>query len=106
MCCHVILSLAFSKGAAHTHTHIHTDVAVTVHICLVSLLLKVLVLCGRGFFFHPCVSSTPQLSQLRGRDKSFTLLHALVEQIVLHEPCLATFTQELAEFETVPGGIC
>lgn len=32
------------------------------------------------------------------------MLHALVEQIMLHKPCLATFTQELAEFETVPGG--
>ncbi|XP_074538446.1 uncharacterized protein LOC141799922 [Halichoeres trimaculatus] len=48
------------------------------------------------------LSSLTKLSQLRGRDK-FTLLHALVEQIMLHEPCLATFTQELAEFETVPG---
>ncbi|XP_058499144.1 uncharacterized protein LOC131468658 isoform X2 [Solea solea] len=43
------------------------------------------------------------VSQLRGRDRKFTLLHALVEQIMLHEPCVATFTQELAEFETVPG---
>ncbi|XP_029292542.1 formin-like protein 13 isoform X2 [Cottoperca gobio] len=49
------------------------------------------------------LSSLTKLSQLRGRDKKFTLLHALVEQILLHEPCLATFTQELAEFETVPG---
>ncbi|XP_029993579.1 formin-like protein 13 [Sphaeramia orbicularis] len=49
------------------------------------------------------LSSLPKISQLRGRDKKFTLLHALVEQIMLHEPCLATFTQELAEFETVPG---
>uniref|UniRef100_UPI0037E7538C uncharacterized protein n=1 Tax=Semicossyphus pulcher TaxID=241346 RepID=UPI0037E7538C len=49
------------------------------------------------------LSSLTKLSQLRGRDKAFTLLHALVEQIMLHEPCLATFTQELAEFETVPG---
>lgn len=47
----------------------------------------------------------PQLTQLRGSDKKFTLLNALVEQIMLHEPCLAAFTQELAEFETVPGGI-
>lgn len=47
-----------------------------------------------------------QLSQLRGRDKNFTLLHALLEQIMLQEPGLATFTQDLAEFETVPGGIC
>ncbi|XP_034550783.1 formin-like protein 13 [Notolabrus celidotus] len=49
------------------------------------------------------LSSLTKLPQLRGREKEFTLLHALVEQIMLHEPCLATFTQELAEFETVPG---
>ncbi|XP_044067459.1 formin-like protein 13 [Siniperca chuatsi] len=49
------------------------------------------------------LSSLTKLSQLRGKDKKFTLLHALVEQIMLHEPCLATFTQELAEFETVLG---
>ncbi|KAK2897209.1 uncharacterized protein [Channa argus] len=49
------------------------------------------------------LSSLTKLSQLRGRDKKFTLLNALVEQIMLHEPCLATFTQDLAEFETVPG---
>ncbi|XP_028265570.1 formin-like protein 13 [Parambassis ranga] len=49
------------------------------------------------------LSSLTKLSQLRGRDRRFTLLHALVEQIMLQEPCLATFTQELAEFETVPG---
>ncbi|MED6235582.1 hypothetical protein ATANTOWER_029494 [Ataeniobius toweri] len=47
--------------------------------------------------------SLTKLSQLRGRDKNFTLLHALLEQIMLHEPGLATFTQDLAEFETVPG---
>lgn len=45
-----------------------------------------------------------QLSQLRGNDRKFTLLHALVEQIMLREPRLATFFLELAEFETVPGG--
>ncbi|XP_022618790.1 formin-like protein 13 [Seriola dumerili] len=49
------------------------------------------------------LSSLTKLAQLRGRDRKFTLLHALVEQIMLHEPCLATFTEELAEFETVPG---
>ncbi|XP_068191975.1 uncharacterized protein [Antennarius striatus] len=49
------------------------------------------------------LSSLAKLSQLRGRDTKFTLLHALVEQIMLHEAWLATFTQELAEFETVPG---
>ncbi|XP_017274741.1 formin-like protein 13 [Kryptolebias marmoratus] len=49
------------------------------------------------------LSSLTKLSQLRGRDKHFTLLHALVEQIMLHEPGLAVFTEELAEFETVPG---
>lgn len=59
------------------------------------------------YAISPCapVSFHRQLSQLRGRDRNFTLLHALVEQIMLHEPHLATFTQELAEFETVPGGI-
>lgn len=54
---------------------------------------------AKGF----CLSSLTKLPQLRGKDKSFTLLHALVEQIMLHEPRLASFTQELAEFETVPG---
>uniref|UniRef100_A0A8C7ZJJ7 Uncharacterized protein n=1 Tax=Oryzias sinensis TaxID=183150 RepID=A0A8C7ZJJ7_9TELE len=49
------------------------------------------------------LSSLTKLSQLRGKNMKFTLLHALVEQIMLHEPCLASFTQELAEFETVPG---
>uniref|UniRef100_A0A3Q3K036 FH2 domain-containing protein n=1 Tax=Monopterus albus TaxID=43700 RepID=A0A3Q3K036_MONAL len=49
------------------------------------------------------LSSLTKLSQLRGRDKKVTLLHALVEQIMLHELCLATFMQDLAEFETVPG---
>ncbi|KAL4593351.1 formin-like protein 13, partial [Arapaima gigas] len=43
------------------------------------------------------------LSQLRGKDRKFTLLHALVEQVRLHDPHAATFFQELAEFETVPG---
>ncbi|XP_029574671.1 protein diaphanous homolog 1 [Salmo trutta] len=49
------------------------------------------------------LSSLTKLSQLRGIDRKFTLLHALVEQIMLHEPGLATFPQELTEFETVPG---
>ncbi|KAM9855766.1 uncharacterized protein ACBR49_001938 isoform 2-T2 [Aulostomus maculatus] len=49
------------------------------------------------------LSSLAKLSQLRGGDRKFTLLHALVEQIMLHEPRLAAFTHELAEFETVPG---
>ncbi|XP_029689279.1 formin-like protein 13 [Takifugu rubripes] len=49
------------------------------------------------------LSSLTKLSQLRGRDRGFTLLHAVVEQIILHEPSLAAFTQELAEFETIPG---
>ncbi|KAM9343539.1 uncharacterized protein KZ484_016015 [Pholidichthys leucotaenia] len=49
------------------------------------------------------LSSLTKLMQFRGRDKKFTLLHALVEQIMLHEPGLVSFTQELAEFETVPG---
>lgn len=62
--------------------------------------------CHISVFFLSIFSLRPQLSQLRGRDRKFTLLHALVEQIMLHEPCLAAFTEELAEFETVPGGIC
>ncbi|XP_037335544.2 uncharacterized protein LOC119222776 isoform X1 [Pungitius pungitius] len=49
------------------------------------------------------LSSLTNLTQLRGTDRKFTLLHALVEQIMLHEPSLTAFTQELAEFETVPG---
>ncbi|XP_076023244.1 uncharacterized protein LOC143013485 [Genypterus blacodes] len=49
------------------------------------------------------LSSLTKLSLFRGRDKRSTLLHALVEQILMHDSCLATFTQELAEFETVPG---
>ncbi|XP_023690697.1 uncharacterized protein [Paramormyrops kingsleyae] len=44
-----------------------------------------------------------KLSQLRGKDRKFTLMHALVEQIRLHGPQVAMFFQELAEFETVPG---
>ncbi|XP_033987624.1 protein diaphanous homolog 3-like [Trematomus bernacchii] len=49
------------------------------------------------------LSSLTKLSQLRGNDRKFTLLHALVEQIMLLEPSLAAFTEDLAEFETVPG---
>ena len=37
-------------------------------------------------------------------DRHITLLHALAEQIMLHDPGLATFPSELAEFDTVPGG--
>ncbi|XP_039575052.1 formin-F-like [Passer montanus] len=48
------------------------------------------------------LSSLAKLSLLRGRDRTFTLLHALVEQILLHQPELATFPQELTEFEAVP----
>lgn len=51
-----------------------------------------------------CFCALLQLPLLRGRDRSFTLLHALVEQILLHQPELATFPQELAEFEAVPDG--
>ncbi|XP_041334337.1 formin-like protein 13 [Pyrgilauda ruficollis] len=53
---------------------------------------------ARGFR----LSSLAKLSLLRGRDRTFTLLHALVEQILLHQPELATFPQELTEFEAVP----
>lgn len=31
-------------------------------------------------------------------------MHALVEQILLQEPDLAKFFQELTEFEAFPGG--
>nr|XP_006129464.1 formin-I-like isoform X1 [Pelodiscus sinensis]XP_025043699.1 formin-I-like isoform X1 [Pelodiscus sinensis]XP_025043700.1 formin-I-like isoform X1 [Pelodiscus sinensis]XP_025043701.1 formin-I-like isoform X1 [Pelodiscus sinensis]XP_025043702.1 formin-I-like isoform X1 [Pelodiscus sinensis] len=49
------------------------------------------------------LSSLTKLSLLRGKEKKITLLHALVEQIFLHEPDLAKFSQELTEFEAVPG---
>ncbi|XP_077583391.1 uncharacterized protein LOC144203698 [Stigmatopora nigra] len=49
------------------------------------------------------LSSLAKLSQLRGQERTFTLLHALVEQIMFREPVLANFTNELAEFEAVPG---
>ncbi|XP_005162511.3 uncharacterized protein isoform X2 [Danio rerio] len=49
------------------------------------------------------LSSLTKISQLRGNNRKFTLLHALVEQIMLRDPRLATFFLELAEFETVPG---
>ncbi|KAL1020596.1 hypothetical protein UPYG_G00002190 [Umbra pygmaea] len=49
------------------------------------------------------LSTLTKLSQVRGTERGFTLMHALVEQIMLHHPSMATFTQELAEFETVPG---
>ncbi|XP_031983219.1 formin-F-like isoform X1 [Corvus moneduloides] len=48
------------------------------------------------------LSSLAKLPLLRGKERTFTLLHALVEQILLHEPELATFPQELTEFEAVP----
>ncbi|CAM5152699.1 unnamed protein product [Eretmochelys imbricata] len=49
------------------------------------------------------LSSLTKLSLLRGKERKITLLHALVEQIFLHEPDLAKFSQELTEFEAVPG---
>ncbi|XP_025053128.1 formin-H-like [Alligator sinensis] len=49
------------------------------------------------------LSSLTKLSLLRGKERAITLLHALVEQIFLHEPDLAKFPQELTEFEAVPG---
>ncbi|XP_062397032.1 formin-H [Sardina pilchardus] len=54
---------------------------------------------AKGFRIY----SLTKLSQLRGVDRHVTLTHALVEQIMLHEPGLATFHSELAEFDTVPG---
>uniref|UniRef100_A0A8B9S2F6 Uncharacterized protein n=1 Tax=Apteryx owenii TaxID=8824 RepID=A0A8B9S2F6_APTOW len=53
---------------------------------------------ARGFR----LSSLMKLSLLRGKERTFTLLHALVEQIFLHEPDLTKFSQELTEFEAVP----
>ncbi|XP_027703617.1 uncharacterized protein LOC114032499 [Vombatus ursinus] len=44
-----------------------------------------------------------ELSLLRGKERKFTLVHALVEQILLHQPHLAKFPQELTEFEAAPG---
>ncbi|KAJ6665706.1 hypothetical protein lerEdw1_002076 [Lerista edwardsae] len=51
------------------------------------------------------LSSLAKLSLLQGKDRNFTLLHALVEQIFLHEPDLAKFSQELTEFKAVSGAI-
>ncbi|XP_010186060.1 PREDICTED: uncharacterized protein LOC104543205, partial [Mesitornis unicolor] len=48
------------------------------------------------------LSSLTKLPLLWGKERTFTLLHALVEQIFLHEPDLAKFSQELTEFEAVP----
>ncbi|XP_074409882.1 uncharacterized protein LOC106629490 [Zonotrichia albicollis] len=53
---------------------------------------------ARGFR----LSSLAKLSLLRGRDRTFTLLHALAEQILSQQPELATFPQELTQFEAVP----
>ncbi|KAM3921769.1 formin-H-like isoform 2-T2 [Leptodactylus fuscus] len=49
------------------------------------------------------LSTLTKMSQLVSKEKSFTFLHALVEQILLQEPDLAKFSQELTEFEAVPG---
>ncbi|CAN2389867.1 Formin Homology 2 Domain [Pristimantis euphronides] len=49
------------------------------------------------------LSSLTKMSQLVSKEKRFTFLHALVEQILLQEPDLAKFSQELTEFEAVPG---
>nr|XP_057907431.1 uncharacterized protein LOC131104361 isoform X2 [Doryrhamphus excisus] len=54
---------------------------------------------ARGFR----LSSLTKLSRLHGRERSFTLLHALAEQILLHRPALANFTDQLTQFESVPG---
>ncbi|XP_043566142.1 uncharacterized protein LOC122560035 isoform X1 [Chiloscyllium plagiosum] len=54
---------------------------------------------AKGF----CLSSLTKVVQLRGKDRKFTLLHALVEQIISQDPVLAKFPQELTEFEDVPG---
>ncbi|XP_009077966.1 PREDICTED: protein diaphanous homolog 3-like, partial [Acanthisitta chloris] len=57
---------------------------------------------GKGMTKGFRLSSLAKLPLLRGKERTFTLLHALVEQILLHEPDLATFPQELTEFEAVP----
>nr|XP_056700626.1 delphilin-like [Euleptes europaea] len=49
------------------------------------------------------LSSLTKLSLLRGKEQSFTLLHALVEQIFLHNPDLAEFPQELTEIKALSG---
>uniref|UniRef100_A0A803JGK0 Formin-H-like n=1 Tax=Xenopus tropicalis TaxID=8364 RepID=A0A803JGK0_XENTR len=49
------------------------------------------------------LSSLLKMSHLMSKEKRFTLTHALVEQILLQEPDLASFSQELTEFEAVPG---
>ncbi|XP_056403902.1 delphilin-like [Hyla sarda] len=49
------------------------------------------------------LSTLPKMSQLVSKERSFTFLHALVEQILLQEPDLAKFSQELTEFEAAPG---
>uniref|UniRef100_A0AAV2LZ94 Uncharacterized protein n=1 Tax=Knipowitschia caucasica TaxID=637954 RepID=A0AAV2LZ94_KNICA len=49
------------------------------------------------------LSSLTKTVDLRGKDRDFTLLHALVEQILALQPSLVFFTDELAEFETDPG---
>ncbi|XP_078411499.1 uncharacterized protein LOC144688604 [Cetorhinus maximus] len=54
---------------------------------------------AKGFY----LSSLTKVVQLRGKDRKFTLLHALVEQITSQEPALTNFPQELTEFEDVPG---
>ncbi|XP_068118488.1 formin-H-like isoform X2 [Hyperolius riggenbachi] len=54
---------------------------------------------ARGFRLY----SLTMMSHLASKEKRFTLMHALVEQILLQEPDLAKFSQELTEFEAVPG---
>ncbi|XP_051887340.1 protein diaphanous homolog 3 [Pristis pectinata] len=49
------------------------------------------------------LSSLPKVVHLRGKVRTFTLLHALVDQITSREPSLINFPQELTEFEEVPG---
>ncbi|XP_063815093.1 formin-I-like isoform X2 [Pseudophryne corroboree] len=58
---------------------------------------------GRGKAKGFQLSSLTKMSQLVSKEKRFTFLHALVEQIILQEPDLAKFSQELTEFEAVPG---
>ncbi|KAM4622455.1 disheveled-associated activator of morphogenesis 2-like [Discoglossus pictus] len=59
---------------------------------------------GKGKAQGVRLISLTKMSQLTmSRARRLTLLHALVEQIILQEPDLTKFPQELTEFEAVPG---
>ncbi|KAM9296533.1 uncharacterized protein PAF06_017433 [Gastrophryne carolinensis] len=58
---------------------------------------------GKGKVRGFQLSSLIKMSQFASKERRFTLMHALVEQILLHEPEQANFPQELTEFEAVAG---